>query len=403
MNIRLFLCLCLLHTACYAQQALQPGKGLNAFFAKLESGKPVVVAYLGGSITAAPGYRVQTEKWLRSAYPASTIKTINAGVGGTGSSLGAFRLDADVLPHQPDLVFVEFAVNDNGGDSLTICRAMEGIVRKIKTHDPQTDICFLYTINEPMVAGFQKGVLPASMRYMQVIADYYGLPSINLGWDVLRLVEAGKLAFRGEQQGRIAFTRDGTHPTDEGHQCYTATIKTALTQLKQSNRAQADRLPSARYPGNLQYAKVISPADKAVKLTGHWKPLKEMPALKGFLTAYPDAVYTGDPNDSLTIHFKGSYFGIGDILGPTVCARVIISVDGKIMTQNRFDRHCSWNRRNYFFIDELPDTEHTLTVKIDPEKIDKLKMLNKGEDPGDTSRYAAYNFYIGNIMLPGGQ
>src|SRR5690606_24690165 len=137
-------------------------------------------------------------------------------------SLGAFRLDADVLRHQPDLVFVEFAVNDNGGDSLTICRAMEGIVRKIKTHNPQTDICFLYTINEPMVASFQKGVLPASMRYMQVIADYYGLPSINLGWDVLRLMEAGKLAFRGEQ-GRIAFTRDGTHPTDEGHQCYTAT------------------------------------------------------------------------------------------------------------------------------------------------------------------------------------
>src|SRR5690606_6091837 len=123
---------------------------------------------------------------------------------------------------------------------------------------------------------------------------------------------------------------------DEGHQCYTATIKTALTQLRQSNGAQADRLPPARYPGNLQYAKVISPADKAVKLSGHWKPLKEMPALQGFLTTYPDAVYTGDLNDSLTIHFKGSYFGIGDILGPTVCARVIISVDGKSMTQNRF-------------------------------------------------------------------
>lgn len=405
MNIRLFFCLCLLHTTVLqAQQILKPGNGLGTFFTKLENKEPVVIAYLGGSITAAPGYRVQTEKFLKAAYPSATIKTINAGVGGTGSALGVFRLDHDVLRHHPDLVFVEFAVNDNGGDSLTICNAMEGIVRKIREQNKQTDICFLYTINEPMVAVFQKGELPASMRYMQVIADHYGLPAINMGWDVLRLMKEDKLVFRGEKNAaygdKIVFTRDGTHPTDEGHQCYTQTIESAFAQLKQVGKATVNRLPPALYPDNFQYATVISPADKAVNIAGHWKPLKDEPSLKGFLSAYPDGIYTADPQDSLTIKFKGTYFGAGDILGPSTCGKVILSVDGKIITKSRFDRHCSWTRRSYFFIDKLEDTEHTLTLKIDPVKVDKLKILNPGE-AGDAGKYGENNLYIGNIMLPG--
>lgn len=408
MNVRLSLFLCLLcSTVSYAQQGLQvlkPGNGLPAFFKKLEKKEPVVVAYLGGSITAAPGYRVQTEKYLHAAYPETTIKAINAGVGGTGSSLGVFRIDDDVLKHHPDLVFVEFAVNDNGGDSLTICRAMEGIVRKIRAQDPLTDICFLYTINEPMVATFEKGDLPASMKYMQLIADYYKLPAINLGVDILHLMEQGKLVFQGEKGAtygdKIVFTRDRTHPTEEGHQCYTSTIKTALAQLKKIDRPTGKQLPPALYPGNFQYAKVILPNDKAVTIAGNWKPIKDEPSLKGYLSTYPEGIYTGSPSDSLTIKFKGSYFGIGDILGPSSCARILLSIDGKQITRNRFDKYCNRNRRSYFFMDGLEDTEHVLTLKMDTTVIDKIKMLNPGE-VGDTSRYAENNLYIGNILVPG--
>lgn len=408
MNVRLYLFLCLLcSTVSYAQQGLQvlkPGDGLPAFFEKLEKKGPVVVAYLGGSITAAPGYRVQTEKYLRAAYPQTTIKAINAGVGGTGSSLGVFRIDDDVLKHHPDLVFVEFAVNDNGGDSLTICRAMEGIVRKIRRQDPLTDICFLYTINEPMVATFEKGNLPASMKYMQLIADHYQLPTINLGVDIVHLMEQGKLVFQGEKGAtygdKIVFTRDRTHPTEEGHQCYTSTIKTALAQLKKISRPAGKRLPPALYPGNFQYAKVVSPNDKAVTIAGNWKPIKDEPSLKGYSSTYPQGIYTGNPSDSLTIKFKGAYFGIGDILGPSSCARILLSIDGKQITKNRFDKYCNRNRRSYFFIDGLEDAEHVLTLKMDTATVDKIKMLNPGE-VGDTSRYAENNLYIGNILLPG--
>lgn len=37
---------------------------------------------------------------------------MNAGLSGTPSKLGILRLDRDVLAYEPDICFIEFAVND---------------------------------------------------------------------------------------------------------------------------------------------------------------------------------------------------------------------------------------------------------------------------------------------------
>ena len=105
--------------------------GLPNFYRKLHDGKDVRIAYFGGSITAQNGWRVQSLDYFRKLFQNAEISQINAAIGGTGSDLGVFRLDADVLAHKPDLVFVEFAVNDAGARPLNIRRSMEGIVRQI--------------------------------------------------------------------------------------------------------------------------------------------------------------------------------------------------------------------------------------------------------------------------------
>jgi lysophospholipase L1-like esterase len=66
---------------------------------------------------------------LRTLFPQLTVTEIVAGLPGTGSNLGACRLERDVLRHRPDLLFVEFAVNDTGSPPERIERSMEGIVR----------------------------------------------------------------------------------------------------------------------------------------------------------------------------------------------------------------------------------------------------------------------------------
>ena len=50
--------------------------------------------------------------YLRDRYPRSRVVTHDAAIGGTGSKLGLFRLERDVLSHQPDLVFLDFTAND---------------------------------------------------------------------------------------------------------------------------------------------------------------------------------------------------------------------------------------------------------------------------------------------------
>lgn len=151
------------------------------------------IAFLGGSITQAPGYRVQFEKWFKRSYPEVPLSTINAGIGGTGSDLGVARVDEKVLSENPDLVFVEFAVNDAQTDSLQIVRSMEGIVRKIQKHSKQIDICFLYTTNTPQKSTIMGGEHWRSARIMEQVARYYGIPSVSFDYAVARLLREDKL------------------------------------------------------------------------------------------------------------------------------------------------------------------------------------------------------------------
>lgn len=110
--------------------------GLPNLFAKLQSPGSVRIAYLGGSITAQDGWRPKTLNWFRTNFPTARVEEINAAIGGTGSDLGVFRLRHDVLEHKPDLLFIEFAVNDSGAPPAQIHRCMEGIVRQTWKNDP---------------------------------------------------------------------------------------------------------------------------------------------------------------------------------------------------------------------------------------------------------------------------
>lgn len=380
---------------------LNARNGLPNVFHKLKAGEPLVVAYLGGSITAAPGYRVQTEQWLRQQYPHSRIKAINAGVGGTGSDLGVFRLQDDVLKYNPGLVFIEYAVND-GMDSLTICKSMEGIVRQIKKHDPNTDICFLYTVSEPMLKDLRQGNSIRSVRYTEHIARYYGLPSINLSPDVIGRLDKETLVFRGQKGNdygtQTVFTYDGVHPTVEGHKVYTATITNAFKEMEKAGGLAPRRLPPPLYPGSYEQTAVYSPT--VFTRTKGWRTAKGNPDLKSFATALPDMIYSADPADSLTIRFTGSVIGAQDIIGPSSGA-VLITIDGKQPIRKlRFDKYGVNYRRHYFVLDSLGEGEHTVVFKPDPTPVNKFKLVRPAA-AADTVKYKQNAVYIGKIMMVG--
>lgn len=71
---------------------------------------------------------------------------IKAGVGGTPSELGMIRFDRDVLrgEEQPDLVVIEFAVNDEGDETKGDC--YESLVRKVLNLPWKPAVVLLFSV-----------------------------------------------------------------------------------------------------------------------------------------------------------------------------------------------------------------------------------------------------------------
>lgn len=221
---------------------LQVRDGLPNFHAKARAGGPVRVAYLGGSITTADGWRVRTREFLQRRYPQAKVEEIFAAIPGTGSSLGVARLQRDVLDHDPDLLFVEFAVNDGAQEPARIERAMEGIVRKLRQTRPGADVCFVYTLSKNMVSAYEAGRLNPSAEAMERVAAHYGIPSVAFGVEVVKQLATGRWIFQADKkhgandpEGRTIFSNDGVHPLAAGQTLYAEAIMRSWEKLVQSD------------------------------------------------------------------------------------------------------------------------------------------------------------------------
>ncbi len=392
-----------------------PRAGLPNFFAKLSAGKEVRIGYLGGSITAQPGWRVKTLAMFKKDYPQAKISEINAAIGGTGSDLGVFRVKQDVLDNKPDLMFVEFAVNDGGAQPQQIYRCMEGIVRQTWKALPDCDICFVYTLTDnaskPMLAGqYQR-----SASAMEKVADHYGIPSIHMAMEVAKLAREGKLIWKGklpktdeEKQAlgdKVVFAGDGTHPYPEtGHELYLAAIKRSLPAIQQAATKTGPHALGAPFVAdNYEQAKLL-PITAATLSPGFVAlDMKTDPIGKGFASRLPQMHRALKPGDTLSFKFKGTRAAIYDIVGPN-CGQVILTLDDqKPRTIARIDPYCTYHRLGSLVIDtELPDVVHTVKIEISPEQPDKVKILavnhNTMDDP---KRYEGTAFYPGAILLVG--
>ncbi|MCL6457578.1 MAG: SGNH/GDSL hydrolase family protein, partial [Gorillibacterium sp.] len=194
----------------------QTRRGLPATYERLLQNEPLVIAFLGGSITEGAGvsapstsWRVLTEKYLQDRFPHQVFHFINAGVGGTNSTFGAHRLQEHVLRQgRIDLLFVEFSVND-GDERTELIRGMEGIVRQCQRLSSYTDICFLYTAADKNLTD----ILPFTIAVHEEVATHYGIPSVNFAARVYAEIKSGQTDWN-------EFAPDRYHPSDAGHARY---------------------------------------------------------------------------------------------------------------------------------------------------------------------------------------
>ena len=206
---------------------------------KLLAGELLTVVFLGGSITESrAGFSSTVPEWLRKKYPTAKIEAVNAGWAGTDSELGAQRLDAEVLARKPDLVFVEFAVNDIAKPGFA---HMERIVRKLWTANAEIDVVFLYTITKGDLEFYRKGWFPLSVSRHEVAAQHYAVPMIAVGQTVATEFLGGRLQWED-------FSNDTCHPHAKGYTHYTAAITSALEVFFSAGKPGPHPLPPPLTP-----------------------------------------------------------------------------------------------------------------------------------------------------------
>ncbi len=301
---------------------LQPRGYLPNFFQKIKYKDTVRIAYIGGSITQHEGWRVQSFNWFKNQYPGVPFEQINATIGGTTSRLAAFRYELDVLQNEPDLVFVEFAVNDD----LVLTdeeskKGMEGLVRKTRLFDPGIDLCFVYTIRSSMLNDLKNERLPEKYKLMEEIAGYYGIPSVNFGDTIAEMHNDGQLVFTGDLPSNpldlpIVFSSDGVHPhIESGHVLYTESIIRSMKLLRDSFGVINHSFPTVPLMKNNYEDTRLVPVTPEMQ-QGKWEDVTQRyeDIISQYACKTPLPTWkTTSPGSSVSFEFNGSLIGIYDI------------------------------------------------------------------------------------------
>jgi lysophospholipase L1-like esterase len=70
---------------------------------------------------------------LKARYPFAVINIIVSSIGGEGSASGTRRFEADVLSHRPDIVTIDYALNDRGGNLAEVRANWTKMITAAKT------------------------------------------------------------------------------------------------------------------------------------------------------------------------------------------------------------------------------------------------------------------------------
>ena len=157
--LRLFavsLIVCALESRAQERPTGEKSPSVASFCKRAEAGERLTVVFFGCSLTWGANatdpnrtsWRALVGKRMESAYPKAHFSFVDAAIGGTDSQLGVFRVDRDVVAYKPDLVFVDFTVNDgiyDANDNKSC--SYEGIVRRLLTRLPD---CVLVQVILPV-------------------------------------------------------------------------------------------------------------------------------------------------------------------------------------------------------------------------------------------------------------
>ncbi len=244
---------------------------LQRALTKARRGEKVVVAVIGGSITQGACASAEDRRygnvmaaWWRKTFPKAEIVFVNAGIGATGSDIGAHRAKAHLLCQKPDFVVIEYAVNDGG--AAIAAETLEGLVRQILKQPNEPAAMLLFTMTNTG-GNVQDRHIP--------IGRHYGLPLVSFRDALWPEVKADRIKWTDIEA-------DGVHPNDRGHRycadLVTMVLSRVLADLPADPGLRKPKpLPAPKISNVFEFADFVNASQITPKRNEGWELLKDHP------------------------------------------------------------------------------------------------------------------------------
>lgn len=219
-----------------------------------ENGEKLTMAYLGGSITEGKKYSTPFSNYVKSTFAAGGFTEVNAGLSGTSSVVGLVRSESNIVEKNPDIVFIEFSVNDH--EDIMYKKCFESVIKK-----------FLDLPNEPAVVILinraQGGF--SSQKQMIPVGENFDIPIISMDNALTKAFNSGFL-------GKGDYFSDEYHPHDKGGQLIADCLGYFFRKaMKTENRSESYTVPTSTvYGTEYQTCKNVDPKTLTNFNAGSW-------------------------------------------------------------------------------------------------------------------------------------
>ena len=306
---------------------------LKNLMKRAANGESLVIGFLGGSITqgslsSTPKtcYAYLVYEWWKKSFPNAAFSFVNGGIGGTTSHYGGARAWKDVLCYRPDIVTVDFSVNDDANEFFE--ETYEGTLRRLLAAPSDPAVVVLNNVFYDTGKNAQD--------YHNRIADHYGIPHVSIKDTVYSDVESGKIV-------RADITPDNLHPNDKGHRLVADEICKLLDSIKaemeeetiageniegKSTKTEASvLLPAPLTENAYEHSRLIQIQDNEAILDGFLvDPIEK----KGMLDIFKNGWTAAHTNDKISFEIECSCLAVQyrkSVQQPVPKAKAVIDGD----------------------------------------------------------------------------
>ena len=264
-----------------------------------ENGEKLTMAYLGGSITEGKKYSSPFSNYVKSTFANGGFTEVNAGLSGTSSVVGLVRSEENIVSKNPDIVFIEFSVNDH--EDIMYKKSFESVIKK-----------FLHLPNEPAVIiliNRAKGGF-SSQKQMIPVGENFDVPIISMDNALTKAFNSGFLT-TGD------YFSDEYHPHDKGGQLIADCLGYFFRKaMKTENRSESYTVPTTTvYGTEYQTCRNIDPKTLTGFNAGSWTAGNGYGSMLPYsynLNGGSPMTFTADGKGFIIV-FKANSSGMGSI------------------------------------------------------------------------------------------